>query len=194
MKQIVTMTKAQFLAYMMQETSKPFSAIRTQTKIERFKGGKATAAKYGGHVIKEALVTFVANTEYQKAVDNACKKFGIDPAAFVAEEHPYAERYTNGGKLTSVAFHKEDAALPAELRRNYLVAHIVKGCVSTQYAYTDANGMPVDAADLHADLYDNTSKKQADVGLVGDMQVIYRNYKFESIRRVSYMGMDIELV
>lgn len=193
MKEKIVMSKADFVVFMANHAEKPFAAIEAETKIDRFKGGKATAAKYGGYVIKRSVVTFKASVEYEEAVKNIMKKFGLNPEAFVAEEHKYATRYLADGKLSSVAYHKDDADKDMSERRNYLVTYVMKGCVKTKYTYTDANGIERNADEVNADLYDNTSKKQEAVGLDAEKQLIYRNYSISSIKRVMMYGYEIEI-
>ena len=196
-KIVVTMTHEEFIMFMLGQTVRHMAGLTSDTLIkkEQMKGGKTTAAKYGGHVRKVATLTWNHAVDYQKAVENKLKKFELNPEAFVAEEHLFARRATLNGKLTSLAYHKEDADLPILDRRWYLVTYVMDGVVKSRYAYTDANGAPVDPATIHADLYDKSSRKQADAGLTSiDMQVIYRNYAVKSLKNVRFEGYDITLI
>ena len=196
-KIVLTLTRMELLTMLLGLTHKHFAAMIATTQIDRtqMKGGKATAAKYGGHVMKTAAITFLESVDYEKAVRNKLEKFDLAPEKFLAEEHKYARRALHNGKLTSVAYHKDDVALPIADRRWYLVTYIMNGVVASKYAYTDANGNPVDAEVLHADLYDKSSKKQAEAGLTNiEEQVIYRNYSLNSIDKISFEGNEITLI
>ena len=196
-KQAITMTHADFVLFMLGHTNRHMAGLTSETLIkkEQMKGGKATAEKYGGHVRKVATLTWNHAVDYQRAVENKLAKFDLDPEAFIAGEHLFARRATLNGKLTSMAYHKEDADLPILDRRWYLITYVMDGVVKSRYAYTDANGAPVDPATIHADLYDKGSRKQADAGLTSiDMQVIYRNYSVKSLRNVRFEGYDITLI
>lgn len=193
----LTLTRMELLTMLLGLTHKHFAAMTATTKIgkEQMKGGKATAAKYGGYVMKTAAITFLESVDYEKAVRNKLEKFDLDPEKFLADEHKFARRALHNGKLTSVAYHKDDAALPIADRRWYLVTYIMQGVVASKYAYTDANGNPVDAEVLHADLYDKGSKKQAEAGLTDpENQVWYRNYSLNSIDKISFEGNEITLI
>jgi hypothetical protein len=197
MAQKIQMSVIDFVTFMCTKTNRHMAALTAETCIDnkQMQGGKKTAEKYGGYVTKLSRITFNHSIDYQKAVENRLKKFDLDPEAFVAEEHLFARRATFNGKLTSMAYHKDDAAkLPSE-RRWYLVTYIMDGIVKSKYEYTDANGNQVDAAVLHADLYDKRSKKQIDAGLIDmSQQVIYRNYSVNNLKNVKFDGLDIDII
>ncbi len=197
MAQKVQMSVMDFVLFMLGYTHRHMAGLTAATCIDaaQMKGGKKTAAKYGGYVNKLATLTWNHAVDYQKAVENKLKKFDLDPERFLAEEHLFARRATLNGKLTSMAYHKDDAAkLPSE-RRWYLVTYIMDGVVKSRYSYTDANGNNVDAAVLHADLYDKRSRKQMDAGLTSiDMQVIYRNYSVNNLKNIKFEGYDIDII
>jgi hypothetical protein len=67
--------------------------------------------------------------------------------------------------------------------------------VKSKYEYTDAFGKVVDPNIIHADLYDKTSKKQADAGLTDIKdQVMYRQYSVENLVNVKFDGLDIDII
>ena len=190
------MSVLDFVMFMLRHTHRHMSAMTADTCIDnkQMVGGKKTAAKYGGYVNKLATITWNHAVDYQKAVENKLKKFDLNPEAFLAEEHRYAKRAICGGKLTSMAYHKDDEILPISERRWYLVTYVMNGIVKSKYQYTDANGNEVDAAVLHADLSDKRSKKQVDAGLVDiEQQVIYRNYSVGNLKNLKFEGYDIEI-
>lgn len=191
------LSRMEFVRFMMLHSHRHMAALTAETCIDnaQMKGGKKTAEKYGGFVTKVASLTWNHAVDYQKAVENKLKKFELDPTAFLAEEHRFAKRaLTKDGKLSSIAYHIEDAELPEEDRRWYLVAYIMDGIVKSRYTYTDAKGCNVEPSVLHADLYDKRSKKQADAGLVNiEQQVIYRNYSVKNLHNVKFDGYDIDL-
>lgn len=196
MKTLTKMSRMEFVNFMCGQTHKHFAALTAETIIDaaQMKGGKVTAAKYGGFVKKVARITWHESVDYQRVVETKLKKFDLDPTAFLAEEHKFAKRELCGGKLTSMAYHKADELLPIDARRWYLVVYVMDGIVKSTYNYTNAFGAPVLPAVIHADLYDKRSKKQADAGLVNIAdQVIYRNYSINSLHQVSVEGMQIAL-
>lgn len=188
----------EFVDFMRNFSHRHMAYLTAETCIEaaQMKGGKATAAKYGGHVTKVASMTWNHAVDYQKAVENKLKKFDLDPTAFLAEEHRFIIReLTDDGKPSSVGYHKDDKDLPRSQRRWYLITYIMDGIVKSKYAYTDANNAQVDPATLHADLYDKTSRKQADAGLTSiEQQVIYRNYSVLNLKNVRFDGYDIDII
>lgn len=193
----IEMTRMQFLTFMLGMTHRHMAALEATTKMDKaqMKGGKSTAAKYGGFVMKHAKITWNHGVDYLKAVKAKLEKFGLDPEAFLASEHLFIRRALHDGKLTTMGYHKADIDLPIEERRWYLIAYVMNGVVKSQYDYTDANGNEVDKQSFHADLYDVKSKKQSDAGLdTLDKQVLYRNYSLNSIDRVMFDGYDITLV
>lgn len=187
-----------FVEFMRKFSHRHMAYLTAQTCIEaaQMKGGKVTAAKYGGSVTKVASMTWNHAIDYQKAVENKLKKFDLDPTTFLAEEHRFIIReLTDDGKPSSVGYHKEDKELPRSQRRWYLIAYIMDGIVASKYAYTDANGCDVLPATIHADLYDKKSRKQADAGLVDiEQQVIYRNYSVINLKNVRFDGYDIDII
>lgn len=187
-----------FVEFMRKFSHRHMAYLTAETCIDnkQMKGGKVTAAKYGGHVTKVASMTWNHAIDYQKAVENKLKKFDLDPTTFLAEEHRFIIReLTDDGKPSSVGYHKEDKDLPRSERRWYLIAYIMDGIVASKYAYTDANGCDVLSATIHADLYDKKSKKQADAGLVDiEQQVIYRNYSVLNLKNVRFDGYDIDII
>ena len=195
-KQEITMNREEFVNFMLGHTHRHMAGLTADTLIEKeqLRGGKKTAAKYGGYVKKNAKLTWNHGVDYQKAVENKLKKFDLNPEAFLSEEHRYARRALLNNKLTSMAYHKADADLPLADRRWYLVTYIMDGVVKSRYGYTDANGNVVEPDTLHAELYDKISTKQANAGLTTiDMQVIYRNYSINSLTKISFEGYDITL-
>lgn len=191
-------TPIEFVEFMRKFSHRHMAYLTAETCIEaaQMKGGKATAAKYGGSVTKVASMTWNHAIDYQKAVENKLRKFDLDPTAFLAEEHRFIIReLTDDGKPSSVGYHKADKHLPRNERRWYLIAYIMDGIVKSKYAYTDANGNDVQPSVLHADLHTKDSKKQADAGLVTiDMQVIYRNYSVLNLHNVRFDGYDIDII
>jgi hypothetical protein len=197
MAQKVQMSVLDFVLFMLRFTHRHMAGLTAETCLDnaQMKGGKATAAKYGGYVTKLSRITWNHSVDYENAVKNKLVKFGLDPEAFIAGEHRFAKRALCDGKLTTMAYHKDDEHLPISERRWYLVAYIMDGIVKSKYAYTDANGNEVDADTLHADLYDKRSRKQADAGLTEiEQQVIYRNYSVENLRNIRFEGYDIDIV
>lgn len=190
------MTKAEFVAYMIEQSVRHMAALSATTEIKTFLGGKATAAKYGGKVIKKAKVTFNHSIEYEKAVKNKMVKFGLDPETFRAEEHLYIRRIlTSDGKLSSMGYHKDDENKPLMERRLYLVTYIMQGCVKSNYEYADAHGNALNSASVHQDLYQHKNNKQADVGLLNTSeQVMYRAYSLDSVKALSFEGEQIVIV
>jgi len=197
MKEKMQMTRQEFLTLMLGQTHRQMAYMKTKTmlKKEQMKGGKATAAKYGGFVTKNASITFNHGINYENAVKRKLIAFELNPEAFVAEEHPFIKRALYNGKLTSMGFHKADEQLPLMERRWYVVTYIMNGCVKSVYDYVDANGVAVDGNTIHADLYDHKSKKQADAGLVNiEDQVMYRNYSINSVVVIHIDKMEITLI
>lgn len=187
-----------FVEFMRKFSHRHMAFLTAETCIDnkQMKGGKVTAAKYGGHVTKVASMTWNHAIDYQKAVENKLKKFDLDPTTFLAEEHKFIIReLTDDGKPSSVGYHKDDKDLPRSQRRWYLIAYIMDGIVKSKYDYKDAKGCHVEPSVLHADLYDKRSKKQADVGLVDiEQQVIYRNYSVLNLKNVRFDGYDIDII
>lgn len=197
MAQKIQMSVVDFVLFMLRHTHRHMAALTSETCLDNknMKGGKATAEKYGGYVTKLSRITWNHSIDYEKAVKNKLEKFGLNPDNFLAEEHKFAKRATFEGKLTSMAYHKADENLPISERRWYLVAYVMDGVVKSKYEYTDANGNPVEPHIIHADLYDKTSKKQADAGLTDiDQQVLYRNYSVENLRNLKFEGYDIDII
>lgn len=193
----IQMSRIEFVMFMLGFTHRHMAALEATTKMDKsqMKGGKVTASKYGGFVIKNAKITWNHGVDYLKAVKAKLEKFGLDPEAFLASEHKFVRRALKDGKLTTMGYHKEDEELPISARRWYLITYVMNGVVKSSYDYTDANGNPVDKQSFHADLYPVTSKKQADAGLdTIDKQVLYRNYGINSINKVMFDGYEITLV
>lgn len=193
----IQMSVIDFVAFMCTKTNRHMGAATTKTCKDNkdMRGGKKTAEKYGGHVTKISRLTFNHSIDYQKAVENRLKKFDLNPEAFLAEEHKFAKRALYNGKLTSMAYHKDDENKVPSERRWYLVMYIMDGIVKSKYEYTDAFGNVVDPNIIHADLYDKTSKKQADAGLTDIKdQVMYRQYSVENLVNVKFDGLDIDII
>jgi hypothetical protein len=186
-----------FVAFMCTKVNRHMGAAKVKVckDAKDMRGGKKTAEKYGGHVIKVSQLTFNHSINYQIAVENRLKKFNLNPEAFLAEEHKFAKRALYNGKLTSMAYHKDDENKVPSERRWYLVMYIMDGVVKSKYEYTDAFGNVVDPNIIHADLYDKTSKKQADAGLVNPKdQVQYRQYAVENLINIKFDGLDIDII
>lgn len=191
------LTKSEFISLMLNHTHKHFASITATTLLDnkQMKGGKKTAEKYGGYVVKTAKITFSHAVDYEKAVKAKLEKYDLNPEKFVAEEHPFAKRALCGGKLTSLSYHKDDESLAIDDRRWYLVVYVMDGCVKSDYSYIDANGNDIAPEVIHADLYDKTSRKQADAGLTDiSQQVIYRNYKVDSLDIVNFEKNEITII
>jgi hypothetical protein len=191
------MSVMEFVMFMLRFNHRHMAAMTAATCLDNknMKGGKATAAKYGGYIDKVATITFNHAIDYQKAVENRLKRFDQDPEKFLAEEHKYARRALHEGKLTSMAYHKDDAHLVPSERRWYLVTYVMDGVVKSKYSYTDANGNPLEPSQVHADLYEKSSKKQAEAGLVNiEDQVMYRNYSVHNLKNVKFEGYDIDIL
>lgn len=166
----------------------PFGALKFFNEVTDLVGGKSTFNQFGGKVYKYMRLNYMNNIDYKTAIENRMKKEGLNPDLFQHEGHKWMKRYKNGEDLTTLGYHQADEHLDIELRRWYLIVYIVSGKQVFDVSYYDANFQPIDMATIKPLLRDKTSKKQTDVGLNGDSQVVYRNFKIESVRELSING------
>lgn len=166
----------------------PFGALKFFNEVTDLVGGKSTFNQFGGKVYKYMRLNYMNNVDYKTAIENRMKKEGLNPDDFRHEGHKWLKRYKNGEELTTIGYHEADENLDIELRRWYLIVYIVSGKQVFEVNYFDANFQPIPMEVIKPLLRDKTSKKQADAGLNDDSQVVYRNFKIESVRELSING------
>ena len=168
----------------------PFGYFQTWT-TEDLKGGKKTLAQFGGIVYKFTRANAMTNIDYTTAVANKLAKYGIDDT-YQHEEHKWLDRHkTENGKLTPLGYHRADSHLPLMERRLYIVLSFLN---VFEVSYFDADFNPIPNEVIAPLRYDNTSKKQIEAGIPQDDQIIYRQYKLESIREITINGTIFTIV
>jgi hypothetical protein len=165
----------------------PFSfwASFTEPSLE---GGKATYNLFGGKVYKYATYTLVANREYNRAIEIAAEKSGIDFTNWKPQPHNYADHLEG-----NILYHRADANMPVEDRRLYAQFMLHKGC-QIESMYFDAEMKPIALETIKPFLKEKSSKKQTDFGLAKSEQIPCINFAIGSIKQFTIGGQKYEIV
>jgi hypothetical protein len=165
----------------------PFSYWASFTEPS-LSGGKSTYNQFGGKVYKFATYTLVANRDYNRAIEIAAEKSGIDFTNWKPQPHNYADHLAG-----NILYHREDVNLPVEDRRLYAQFMLHKGCqIETQYF--DADMRPIEFERIKPFLKVSTSKKQTDFGLEKSEQIPCINFAMGSIKQFTIGGQRYEIV
>lgn len=186
-KEIIRVTMAEAVEMMMNVKGHPFTHWATFTE-PTLVGGKKVLELFGGVVYKFATYNLVDNRKYDRAIEIACGKLGIDFSNWKPQDHKYAEHI--GGNMMS---HKEDKHLPILERRLYAQFMLHKGC-QIRCEYFDSNIQPIAFETIKPHLRDNTSKKQTELGLSKEEQIPCINFGMGSIKQYSMYGNTYEIV
>lgn len=185
---IIQVTIAEAVTIMMNVVGHPFTYWATFTE-PTLTGGKKTLALFEGAVYKYATYNLVDNRKYDRAIEIACEKLGIDFSNWKPQDHNYAEHI--GGNIMS---HKADAHIEDIMqRRLYAQFMLHKGC-QIECQYFDANLKPIAFETIKPYLRDNTSKKQADLGLSAEEQIPCINFGMGSIKQFTIDKQKYEIV
>ena len=167
----------------------PFQGVELLTK-QVLTGGKKTLALFGGEVYKYARYVFAVNRGYDRAIEIATDKLGIQFENWQPQPHNYATHIA-GNILT----HNNDLDLPKghTERRDYAQFLLHKGC-QIESQYFDAEFRPIDAETIKPFLPIRTSPKQANIGLADADQIKVINPSVKSIKRFVANGCEYEIV
>lgn len=166
----------------------PFEGIVLFTKCV-LSGGKKTEALFNGGVYKLARYVFVANREYNRALELLCIKLGIDFNNWQPQAHNYANIKMGG----NVICHDADANLPMDEKRLYAQFMFHEGCTIETY-YFNGEMQPITYEEVKAYLPNKESKKQSEkLGLTKENQLKIINPSLKSIREVRINGMIYEV-
>jgi len=183
-KNHLTIESNEILALFINETKTLFTDY-TICGLASLLGGKKLLEQYGGAIYKRSVLNAPNNRDYYTAITNLQNKLEID-GEMEMEPHLYAVRYiADNGKKSVLSYHKDDAHLPPTERRNYLNI-IPTYCTSVEYF--DANMQPIDSELLRPFFKDTTSKKQTELGIAKENQIVFRNVKLENIEKIHYRG------
>jgi hypothetical protein len=183
-KNLLTIAPIEILHLFMNETTHLFTDY-TICSLADLLGGKKLLANYGGAIYKRSVLNAPNNRDYYTAIANKQNALNIEGEIELAE-HLYADRYiADNGKKSVLSYHRADINLAPELRRNYLNV-IPTYCKSVEYF--DANMNLIDTEELRPYFKDKTSKKQTELGLVGENQINFRNIKLDSFENIHYRG------
>ena len=194
-KTALEFTPTELVSKLMGIEGHPFGAIKFFNEVTDLVGGKKTFAQFGGKLYKYMRLNGMTNIDYVKAITNRMEREGLNPTDFQHEEHLWMKRYYNeNGKLTTLGYHKADEDLPINERRWYVAIYFVSGKQVFETTYYDSEFKEVPMEVIKPLLRDKTSSKQVSAGLTGDNQVVYRNFKIESIREIAINGEVISVV
>ena len=183
-KNLLSIAPIEILRLFMNETKTLFTDYTICSKATLL-GGKKLLADYGGAIYKRSTLNAPNNRDYYTAITNLQNKLNIE-GEMEMEAHLYAIRYiADNGKKSVLSYHKEDSHLAPELRRNYLNV-IPTYCTSVEYF--DANMNVIDTEELRPYFIDKTSKKQTELGIAKENQIIFRNIKLDSFEKIHYRG------
>lgn len=186
-KEIIQVRVMEAVAIMRAVKGHPFSywASFTEPTLD---GGKASYSHFGGKVYKFATYTLVANREYNRAVEIAAEKLGIDFTNWKPQPHNYADHLEG-----NILYHRADVALPVEGRRLYAQFMLHKGC-QIESQYFDADMRPITLDRIKPFLKEKSSKKQTDFGLAKSEQIPCINFAIGSIKQFTIGGLKYEIV
>lgn len=186
-KEIIQVTEWEAVEIMKEVKGHPFTALEAFTEPSLV-GGKKSYAPFGGMVYKYATYVFVINRGYDRAIQIAAEKAGLDFAEWKPQPHRYAIHLKG-----NILYHKDDASLPEEERRLYAQFMLHKGC-QNEAIYFDSELRTIDNELIKPYLPVKTSKKQDDFGLNGEQQIPVVNYSIGSIKRFTADGQKYEIV
>lgn len=186
-KQVNQITWLQLLQLLISVVGHPFTAVSLFTEPTLI-GGKKTLALFDGAVYKFARYVFVANREYDRAIELLAEKMGLNFENWKPQPHNYADHFQG-----NVLYHRADENLPIEMRRLYAQFMLHKGC-TIEYTYFDANMREIEFSRIQPFLQDKSSKKQADFGIAKSEQIPCINPSLKSIKSVSMNGQIYEVV
>ncbi len=185
--QIIQVTIAEAVTIMRAVKGHPFSFWSAFTEPS-LSGGKAVKSQFGGAVYKFASYTLVANREYNRAIELACEKYGINFENWKPQQHNYADHLEG-----NILYHRADAHLPEMERRLYAQFMLHKGC-QVESQYFDAELKPIAFESIKPFLKEKTSKKQEDLGLSQEEQIPCINFGIGSIKQFTLNGQKYEIV
>ena len=189
LKVAIQINFVQAMEILMAIVGHPFTAWTLFTE-QTLVGGKSAYAVFGGKVYKLAKYVLVVKRDYNRAIELACDKAGIDFSDWKPQPHPYATNI--GGNLLT---HNNDLnmAMDSNDRRNYAQFMLHKDC-QIEVQYFDAELRPLTYEQVAPYLGNKVSKKQTDLGLSKDEQIKVINPSIKSIQSFSANGNIYEIV
>lgn len=180
------------VALLMAISGHPFSSwvLLTQPNLV---GGKSIYERFKGVVYKLAKYVIAVGRDYDRAIDIAGEKEGLDLTKWIPEPHRYATHI--GG---NVLCHNDDfitdhlGKRPKPNARLYAQFILHKNC-QTFVEYYDGELNPLTENEIKPHLQKKSeSKKQKDFGLTNPIPVI--NPSLTSIKEFTMAGITYEIV
>lgn len=181
----VTLSEA--IAIMSAVKGHPFMGVELLTE-PTLTGGKKTLALFGGAVYKYARYVFAVNRGYDRAIEIATSKLGIDFENWQPQPHNYADHVSG-----NILVHRSDLNLPQDEQRVYAQFMLHNDC-QIESLYFDAEFRPIDVESLKPYFPNRTSPKQTNIGLADADQIKVINPSVKSIKRFATNGADYEIV
>jgi hypothetical protein len=186
-KEIIQVTEWEAVEIMKAVKGHPFSYWAAFTE-PTLVGGKKSYERFGGMVYKYATYTLVQNRVYDRAIEIACEKAGLDFSNWKPEPHRYAIHLSG-----NIMYHKDDAHMAEKDRRLYAQFMLHKGC-QNEATYFDSELRKIDNEIIKPFLPIKTSKKQDDLGLSDSEKIPCINYSIGSIKLFTANGQKYEIV
>jgi hypothetical protein len=181
----VTLSEA--LAVLMNVKGHPFQGIELLTEAN-LSGGKKTLALFGGTVYKYARYVFAVNRGYDRAIEIASEKLGLNFENWQPQPHNYATHVQG-----NILLHNADFEIEETQKRYYAQFLLHKGC-QIESEYFDAEFRPIDVETLKPFFVTKSSPKQTNFGLSDADKVPVINPSLKSIKRFATNGADYEII
>lgn len=181
----VTLNEA--VAVMKAVKGHPFMGVELLTE-PTLTGGKKTLALFGGAVYKYARYVFAVNRGYDRAIEIATAKLGIEFENWTPQPHNYADHVQG-----NILIHRADINAPENDQRLYAQFMLHNDC-QIESQYFDAEFRPLDIEQLKPFFPNRTSPKQANIGLTDADQIKVINPSVKSIKRFATNGADYEII
>jgi hypothetical protein len=181
----VTLSEA--VAVMSAVKGHPFMGVELLTE-PTLTGGKRTLELFGGAVYKYARYVFAVNRGYDRAIEIATSKLGINFENWQPQPHNYADHVSG-----NILVHRSDLNLPQAEQRIYAQFMLHNDC-QIESQYFDAEFRPIDVETLKPYFPSRTSPKQASIGLSNADQIKVINPSVKSIKRFATNGADYEII
>jgi len=165
----------------------PFAGVELLTE-PTLTGGKKTLELFGGAVYKYARYVFAVNRGYDRAIEIATEKLGINFENWQPQPHNYADHVQG-----NILVHRSDLNLPQAEQRIYAQFMLHDNC-QIESQYFDAEFRPIDVETLKPYFPNRTSPKQASIGLSNADQIKVINPSVKSIKRFATNGADYEII